>query len=237
MTADLEFFFDPVCPFCWVTSRWVRRVQHLRDLDVTWRFISLAMLNEGAYDDKPEGYPAAHHRGLQLLRVAAAVRSEVGPERVGDVYDAFAGAVWRADSPIPPGSDVEDGFGHVLAHSAEAGDLPALLAGLDLPQRLADAADDPSHDAAIRADTEEGLARVGGNVGTPIMSFTPPDGPAFFGPVISAAPDDDDDALRLWDAVVTLGRWPGFAELKRSLRQFPSTPVTAPIAGDELHVS
>jgi hypothetical protein len=237
MTADLEFFFDPVCPFCWVTSRWVRHVQRLRDLDVSWRFISLALLNEGGYDDKPTGYPAAHRRGLQLLRVAAAVRAEVGPDRMGAVYDAFGGAVWRTDSPIPPGVDIEEGFDRVLAHSAEAGDLPVLLAQLDLPQRLAEAADDPAHDAAIRADTDEGLARVGGDVGTPILSFLPPDGPAFFGPVVSEPPADDEDALRLWDAVTTLGRWPGFAELKRSLRRFPSTPVTAPIAGEELHVS
>lgn len=237
MSADLEFFFDPVCPFCWVTSRWVRHVQRLRGLDVSWRFVSLAMLNEGGYDDKPPGYPAAHHRGLQLLRVAAAVRDAHGAERMGEVYDAFGGAVWRAESPIPPGSDVEDGFARVLEHSAHAGDLPALLARLDLPQHLADAADDPSHDDVIRADTREGLARVGGDVGTPILSFAPPDGPAFFGPVISAPPDNDEDALALWDAVQLLGRWPGFAELKRSLRRFPSTPLTAPIAGDELRVS
>ncbi|MBW3605290.1 MAG: DsbA family protein, partial [Actinobacteria bacterium] len=71
MHADMEFFFDPVCPFCWVTSRWVRHVQRLRELQVRWRFVSLRMLNEGHYDEKPPGYPAAHQRGLELLRVAA----------------------------------------------------------------------------------------------------------------------------------------------------------------------
>lgn len=235
MHPDLEFFFDPVCPFCWVTSRWVRHVQRLRGIDVRWRFISLRMLNEGHYADKPPGYPAAHQRGLELLRVAAAARSEAGPEIMGDVYDAFGGAVWNTEPPAADGGEPD--FEMVLDHSASAGNIERLLDGLGLPARLAEAANDATYDAVIRADTDEGLERVGGDVGTPIMSFAPPDGPAFFGPVISEAPDSDDDALELWAAVETLGRWPGFAELKRSLRQFPVTRLTAPLAGRETRVS
>ena len=133
--------------------------------------------------------------------------------------------------------DLDEAFGAVLEHSASAGDLPSLLDGLGLPTSLAAAAQDPSHDTVIRDDTDEALARVGGDIGTPVLSFVPPDGPAFFGPVISESPDDDDEALALWDAVTTLARWPGFAELKRSLREFPMTRVTAPIAGRETQVS
>lgn len=234
MRTDIEFFFDPVCPFCWVTSRWVRHVQRLRDLHVRWRFVSLRMLNEGHYDEKPPGYPAAHQRGLELLRVAAAAQAEAGSEILGDVYDAFGGALWNAE---PPSDDDEGGFEAILEHSASAANIERLLDGLGLPTRLAGAANDATYDAVVRADTEDGLARVGGDVGTPILSFEPPDGPAFFGPVISEAPDSDEDALTLWEAVETLGRWPGFAELKRSLRRFPVTPVTAAVAGQETRVS
>ena len=230
--ADLEFFFDPVCPFCWVTSRWVKHVQRLRALDIRWRFISLRMLNEGGYEHKPEGYPRAHQRGLEMLRVAAAAHAHAGPGVVGDVYDALGDAVWNNDPP--PG---DHPFDAIIAQSAVAGDLAAIVAALGLPSSIAGAAQDPRFDAVIRKDTEDALARVGGDVGTPIMSFAPPDGPAFFGPVISEPPDSDEDALRLWDAVETLGRWPGFAELKRSLRRFPVTPTTVPVAGQETMAS
>ena len=227
--TDLEFYFDPVCPFCWVTSQWIRSVQHQRRLDVDWRFISLAMLNEDDYEDKPEGYPSAHRRGLQMLRVAAAARAGHGPGVVANLYEAMGRAVWHAD-----GSEIED-FDGVLAHTAQAGDLPTLLTSVGLPVDLADAADDPSWDDEVRADTEEGFDRTGGGVGTPILSFSPPDGPAFFGPVISRVPPPA-AAGELYDAVMTLAQWPSFAELKRSLRQFPHTPLTINLAGDETQV-
>ena len=99
---DVEFFFDPVCPFCWVTSHWVRSVQRQRGLGVDWRFISLAMLNDapGAYDGKPAHYPQAHQRGLQMLRVAAAARHAHGREGVGALYQAMGEAVWEATPPV-----------------------------------------------------------------------------------------------------------------------------------------
>jgi 2-hydroxychromene-2-carboxylate isomerase len=231
--TDLEFFFDPVCPFCWVTSQWLRKVQHQRGLDIDWRFLSLSMLNEGQYEDKPEGYPGAHHRGLEMLRVAAAARASHGPGVVGNLYEAMGKAVWHADGS--DGSDVSE-FTDVLAHSAQAGDLRELVTSVGLPADLAEAVDDPDWDGEIRADTDEALERVGGDAGTPIMSFQPPDGPAFFGPIISEVPSDE-EAGELFDAVRTLAEWPSFAELKRSLRHFPSTPLTASLAGDDTQVS
>jgi hypothetical protein len=101
-----------------------------------------------------------------------------------------------------------------------------VLAQVDLPTALASSADDDSHDAALRDDTAAALERTGGGVGTPVVVYGPPDGPGFFGPVISRVPSDA-DALRLWDAVVTLSRWPGFAELKRSAREMPQVPLLA----------
>lgn len=225
---DVEFFFDPVCPFCWVTSQWVRQVQRQRSLQVDWRLISLRMLNEapGSYDDKPATYPAAHERGLQMLRVVAAARDAHGREIVGPLYEALGEAVWHADPPA------EAEFDAILAHSARAGDLEAILDETGLDRELATAASDDRWDPAIRADTDAALARAGGDVGTPVLSFSPPDGPAFFGPVLSEVPAAE-DAAELWDAVQTLAHWRSFAELKRALRTFPATPVTTKLAGQE----
>lgn len=228
---SVEVFFDPVCPFCWITSQWVRSVQRQRGLGVDWRFISLRMLNEvpGAYDGKPEGYAEAHQRGLEMLRVAAAAREAHGRAVVSDLYEAMGRSVWHAAPPEEPR------FEAILEHSAEAGDLEAILQQVGLPADLATAARDESWDDLVRAETQEALDRVGGDVGTPVLSFEPPDGPAFFGPVLSEVPPDD-DAVVLWEAVETLAYWPGFAELKRGMRAFPDTPVTAKLAGTETRV-
>lgn len=224
--AKVELFFDPVCPFCWVTSQWVRSVQRQRPVEVDWRFISLRMLNDapGAYDDRPDGYPEAHQRGLQLLRVAAAARQQHGREVVGPLYQALGENIWHASPPEEPR------FEAILEHTAEAGEPVAALDRAGLPPGLADAARDPAWDDVIRAETDEALERTGSEIGTPVVAFDPPAGPAFFGPVLSEVPPDE-DAPVLWDAVETLARWPTFAELKRGLRTFPDTPVTAKLAG------
>lgn len=220
MTTDLEFFFDPACPFCWVTSRWVKEVQRLRGLDVTWRFAALRLLNDAAsYADKPPEYPHEHQRGLEMLRVCAAVRAGEGPDVIGDLYTAMGEAVWHAEPAGPR-------FRDVLADVARGRDIHAILARVGLSPSYAAAADDAGWDVLIRAETDEALERAGGDVGTPILSLSPPDGPAFFGPVISDPPTGE-DAVRLWEAVETLARWDGFSELKRSLRDVPHTPLTA----------
>jgi 2-hydroxychromene-2-carboxylate isomerase len=223
--ADLEFFFDPVCPFCWVTSRWVTNVARLRSLTVVWRPLSLWLLNEPiGYETRPEGYPEVHRRGLELVRVVAAARQAYGPAVVGDLYTAMGEAIWE----VPPPEEAT--FEAILGETGRPRDLPAILARAGLPEGLELAAHDQRFDTALRAETQEAVDRAGGGVGTPILSFAPPDGPAFFGPVIDEAPDGE-EALRLWDAVMTLARWPGFAELKRSLRSFPHTRLSARLAG------
>jgi 2-hydroxychromene-2-carboxylate isomerase len=208
--ADLRFYFDPVCPFAWLTSQWVRTVAAQRAYRVDWRFISLRLVN--AHVDYaaqfPPDYEAGHTTGLHLLRVCARARDEHGPGAVGALYQALGARIHEhePDDGPEPGATPE----FVRPVLAEAG----------LPGDLAEALDDPTWDVEIQAETDEALAATGKDVGTPILHFAPPDGPAFFGPVISRLPDPA-QSLELWDHVVALARFPGFAELKRSLRERP----------------
>lgn len=217
---DLVFYFDPICPFAWMTSKWVRQVAAQRSYAVGWRFISLRLLN--AHIDYaahfPADYEAGHTDGLKLLRVAARARAEHGPDAVGPLYKAFGERVFETGEP--PGAGLRGAPALAEPALAEAG-LPASLAG---------ALDDESWDAEIQAETDEALALTGKDVGTPILHFRPPEGVAFFGPVISRLPDDE-EALALWDHVVGLASFPGFAELKRSLRERPQLPSFGVPAG------
>ncbi|WP_445257901.1 mycothiol-dependent nitroreductase Rv2466c family protein [Nocardioides aurantiacus] len=218
--ADLRFWFDPVCPFAWMTSRWVRLVQEQRSYDVEWRFISLRLLNATVdYDAQfPPEYAAGHTAGLRLLRVCARVREEHGPDAVARLYLALGEAVF--ETPRTGGWTGDD---HRVDERGTPAFLEPVLRSVDLPEDLAAALDDDALDAVVQAETDEALALTGRDVGTPIMQVDPPDGVAFFGPVISRVPDAD-GAAQLWDHVVGLARYPGFAELKRSLRERPQLP-------------
>jgi hypothetical protein len=210
--ADIDFYFDPVCPFAWMTSKWVRLVAAQRGYDVDWRFISLRMLNSHVdYDAQfPPGYESGHTSGLRLLRVVARARAEHGRAVVGPLYEAIGSEVFdsRRSAELTPAE-----------RSSEAFVVP-LLAEVGLPAELADALEDASWDAELRAETDHALSLTGKDVGTPIIQFRPPEGTAFFGPVISRLPSAA-DAVRLWDHVIGLTSFPGFAELKRSLRERP----------------
>jgi hypothetical protein len=211
VTYDLHFYFDPVCPFAWMTSKWVRMVAAQREYSVDWRFISLRILN--AHIDYaahfPEHYEDEHTSGLRLLRVFARVRAQEGRDAVAPLYETVGGRVFESPRDGMSSSDLG---GRPLADS--------LLRDAALPVDLADALDDDTLDDEIRAETEEALALTGRDVGTPILHFQPPDGTAFFGPVISRLPNPD-DAGRLWDHVIGLASFGGFAEIKRSLRERP----------------
>lgn len=211
--ADINFYFDPLCPFAWMTSKWVRLVTAQRDYRVDWRFISLRMINSHVdYESHfPTGYEAGHTAGLRLLRVAARTRAEHGREAVGPLYAAIGA---RAFDTAPDPAQSDPGF-----RGTREFVQPALIEA-GLPAELADALDDQTFDAELRAETDEALALTGKDVGTPIIHFQPPDGVAFFGPVISRLPSEA-DAARLWDNVIGLAGFPGFAELKRSLRERP----------------
>ena len=213
---DIEFFWDPICPFAWVTSRWVENVAAQRDFKVNWRFISLSLLNEEKdYNKFPPGYKTLHTKGTAMLRVAAATRKRFGIDQMGLLYTALGESIWNRQ---PPANSAEPQ--DTMAPIATTEHLSKILADLDLPQDLLEAADDASLDAELRAETELALSRTGKNVGTPIITYRPPDGPSFFGPVISVPPEGE-QALELWDAVLTLAEWPSFAELKRTKRDMP----------------
>jgi 2-hydroxychromene-2-carboxylate isomerase len=208
---DLHFYFDPVCPFAWMTSKWVRMVAAQRDYQVDWRFVSLRILNANVdyATHFPEHYEDEHTAGLRLLRVFARLRSEQGRAAVEPLYSVIGDSLFETTSDgLPAGA-----FG-----TREL--LAPLLHGAGLPTALADALDDAALDEEIRAETEEALTLTGRDVGTPILHFQPPGGTAFFGPVISRLPSAD-DAGPLWDHVIALASFPGFAEIKRSLRERP----------------
>jgi hypothetical protein len=211
--ADIHFYFDPVCPFAWMTSKWVRTVQAQRDYTVDWRFISLRMINAAVnYDSHfPAGYEAGHTAGLRLLRVAARTRDEHGRDAVGRLYAALGA---RMFDTAPDSEQADDGHRGTLAF------LEPVLSQAGLPADLAGALEDTSLDAGLQRETDEALALTGKDVGTPIIQFQPPDGVAFFGPVISRLPTEA-QAVPLWDNVLALASFPGFAELKRSLRERP----------------
>ncbi|HEX4903869.1 MAG TPA: DsbA family protein [Acidimicrobiales bacterium] len=205
--ADLDFFWDPVCPWAWITSRWVQEVVRQTDIDVDWRFISLKMVNEekGYPPELQERYTKTHGLGLSLLRVAAAVRERHGTQPIGGLYTDFGTRIHiERDAP---------------SLRTTAG-IAELLERRGLEPSLAGASTSDALDDVVRADTELALARAGRDIGTPVLTFGPPDGYSFFGPVIAKAPTGA-DAIRLWETVRTLAAFPGFAELKRSIRSTP----------------
>ncbi|MEJ3657610.1 hypothetical protein WEH80_32075 [Actinomycetes bacterium KLBMP 9759] len=195
-----------------MTSKWVRQVQAQRDYEVDWRFISLRLLNSHLdYDTHfPPEYDASHTGGLRLLRLAARVRAEHGRVAVGTLYEALGTQIF--DSPDSAAADP--------AARGTGAFVEPVLERLGLRTDLAEALDDTARDAEIQAETDEALGLTGKDVGTPILHFEPPTGVAFFGPVISRLPTDD-EAAQLWDHVIALARFPGFSELKRSMREQP----------------
>jgi hypothetical protein len=208
--ADLEFFFDPVCPWAWITSRWVTEVQQLRHYEVTWRFISLKMINEHRDADwyTPE-YRAGHMAGLYAHRVCDEVRQRHGNSDVGELYTALGTAFHNNQRRPEISSDP-------VAFMAE------MLQSISLPIELATHAHDDSHDAYIRVETDLAFERTGKDVGTPIITFRPGQSSeaSFFGPVISSIPRGD-AAVELWDAVEIVATTSCMAELKRSNRGKP----------------
>jgi 2-hydroxychromene-2-carboxylate isomerase len=197
MTTAVDFWFDPSCPWAWMTSRWVDEVSGARDLDVTWHIMSLAILNEDK--DVPESYRANFPRLLRYTRLVAAVEQLRGQASVKPLYDALG-------TRIHPGASKD-------ADEVIAG----ALAGVGLPADYARYADSDEYDAQLRASHDDGIDRVGQEVGTPIIAVN---GTAFFGPVISPTPRGE-QALTLWDGIVAAASYDGFFELKRTRTRAP----------------
>lgn len=191
--ASVEFWFDPSCPWAWMTSRWAGEVAEARGFEIQWNIMSLAILNEDR-EDLPEAYRDFLPRALRLARLVNAVRETHGQQAVKPLYDALG-------SRIHPGERTD--WDAIIVEALAAAGLPASDAAY---------ADSDEFDASLRESHGSGISRVGQDVGTPILSV---DGVAFFGPVVSPAPTGD-DALRLWDGVVAVASVPAFFELKRS---------------------
>ncbi len=192
----MEFYFDPICPWCWMTSRWASEVAEARGFEIDWKPISLAILNEG-HDagDHAEG----HRQGKRMGLVAVAVGHNAGNDAVGRLYTAFG-------ERIHPGA--RDDYDTIIAES---------LGELNLEPSLSAAADREEADEELRANTAHAMEIAGPDVGVPIISI---DGVAFFGPVVTPAPTGE-EALRLWDGIYAAASVPGFYELKRGRTKGP----------------
>jgi len=194
MTATaVDFWFDPLCPFAWITSRTVLEVEKVRDVEVTWHVMSLAYLNQDK--DIPDDYRELLKDAWQPVRVAMAVEQQHGQEALAAVYTAMGE--------------------RKHTQGAEKLDRDLIVGALEdagLDASLADAMDDSSYDEAIKKSHHEGMDQVGYEVGTPCIAI---DGNAFFGPVLTRIARGE-EAGTIWDAAVTLSAYPDFFELKRS---------------------
>ncbi|GAB4070358.1 DsbA family protein [Angustibacter speluncae] len=195
--TTVDFWFDPVCPWAWMTSRWMLEVEQVRDVQVRWNVMSLSVLNEDA--DLPENYRELMDKAWLPVRVVTAARLAHGEDVVGPLYTAIG-------TRVHPGGE-KDYRAAVVAALEEVG----------LPAELIEAGDSDAHDEALRASHKEGIDRVGQDVGTPVIAV---EGTAFFGPVVTPAPKGD-AAGKLWDGVLAVAQTPGFYELKRTRDEDP----------------
>lgn len=196
----IDFWFDPACPWCWRTSRWLLSVAPERDLDIHWHSISLLEKNGGA-EKVPEQFLTRVQATHRMLRVTERLRMQGATEdTVGRFYTEVGAQIHHDGVP------------------AEEVDVRRVLQALGCDPDLAAAASDESLDDVIRASMEEGLRLAGRDVGTPILSIG---GGALFGPVLDPVPTGE-EALRVFDAVATLAQAPGFWELKRSRSGAPT---------------
>ena len=191
-TTTVDFWFDPLCPWAWLTSRWILEVEAVRPVKTVFHVMSLSVLNAGR--DLDEGYQKTMDQGWGPVRVALAVGQQYGQEQLAAFYTALGTRIH------------EDGQGLGRDTILDA------LGDVGLPPELADRADTGDHDDALRASHDAGMAAVGDDVGTPVIHVN---GAAIFGPVFSPRPKGE-EAGRMFDAAVTLTANPGFFELKRS---------------------
>lgn len=188
-------WFDPACPWAWLTSRWLVEVEQMRPINLGFRVMSLAILNGHSVEEHPVRWGP--------VRIAAAAERHHGVEVLGPLYTAL-GTHRHVH---------KETFGPELYHAA--------LAEAGLPKELAAAAETDEYDEALRASHKEGMDLVGPDVGTPTIAVSGPEGVfAFFGPVVSPRPTGE-EAGKLWDSVVTIAAMPSFFELKRGRTSGP----------------
>jgi predicted DsbA family dithiol-disulfide isomerase len=192
-----DMWFDPLCPWAWMTSRWLLEVERVRPVHIDFHVMSLTVLNEGR--DLPDEYRAGLAKAIGPVRVAIAAEQKYGNEVLRGLYTAMGNRIHLASEAISPEM------------------LAGALRDVGLDEALADAATSEEFDAELRASHEAGMRPVGMDVGTPVIHAPGPDGStiAFFGPVVTPAPKGE-AAGRLWDGVLLVAGTPGFFEIKRT---------------------
>lgn len=192
MTQKVDLWFDPLCPWAWMTSRWLLEVEKVRDIDLQFHVMSLSVLNEGR--DLDPDYRTLMDAGWAGVRVALAVEREHGQQALRDFYTAIG-------TRYHPGGQEKD-----------RATIESALADVGLPVSLAELGDTDEHDDELRRSHHEGMDLVGDEVGTPVIHLN---GKGLFGPVISPAPKGE-QAGRLFDGFALVTEYDGFFELKRS---------------------
>ncbi|MBT2393456.1 DsbA family protein [Streptomyces sp. ISL-1] len=202
--TPVDFWFDPLCPWAWMTSRWMLEVEKVRDVEVRWHVMSLAVLNEPKLDELPEEYREGLKQAWGPVRVVIAAQQKHGDEILGDLYTALGTRF------------------HNRGEGATREAIAAALEEVGLPAELIDYADSDAYDTELRASHKEGIDKVGQDVGTPVIAVPGSDGQqiAFFGPVVTPAPKGE-EAARLWDGTLMVASIPGFYEIKRTRTQGP----------------